>query len=184
MNFIQKVLFVMLLFFGGVVQAENFPLLRGKIVDEIGVLSYSQRNELQKHLSSMPTFVVAIVHQPFGMGIEEYAKRLFNHWGLNKSEKQDGILMLYVPQKGEYKIEVGAGLKNILTDEVLEDIGDLSFITIGLEKTDKGKTYYKKFLSAYDAIAYIKDHLEENRVVNVKGNLKYSMYQDKVQVHQ
>lgn len=122
MNFIPKVLFMMFLFFGGVVQAENFPLLRGKIVDEIGVLSYSQRNELQKHLSSIPTFVVAIVHQPFGMGIEEYSKRLFNHWGLNKSEKQDGILMLYVPQKGEYKIEVGAGLKNILTDEVLEDI--------------------------------------------------------------
>lgn len=67
-------------------------------------------------------------------------------------------------------------------DEILETIGDLSFITVGLEKTDKGKTYYKKFLSAYDAIAYIKDHLEEDMVVNVKGNLKYSTYQDKTQV--
>ena len=67
-------------------------------------------------------------------------------------------------------------------EEILETIGDLSFITVGLEKTDKGKTYYKKFLSAYDAIAYIKNHMEENMVVNVKGNLKYSMYQDKVQV--
>lgn len=65
---------------------------------------------------------------------------------------------------------------------VLETIGDLSFITVGLEKTDKDKTFYKKFLSAYDAIAYIKAHLEEGMVVNVKGNLKYSMYQDKVQV--
>ena len=67
-------------------------------------------------------------------------------------------------------------------DDILETIGDLSFITVGLEKTDKGKTYYKKFLSAYDAIAYIKEHLTDDMVVNVKGNLKYSLYQDKTQV--
>lgn len=67
-------------------------------------------------------------------------------------------------------------------DEVLEEIGDLSFITVGLEKTSDGKTFYKKYLSAYDAIAYIKEHLTEDMVVNVKGNLKYSIYNDNVQV--
>ena len=66
--------------------------------------------------------------------------------------------------------------------EVLEDIGDLSFITVGLEKTDKEKTYYKKFLSAYDAIAYIKEHMTDDMVINVRGNLKYSSYNDVVQV--
>ena len=67
-------------------------------------------------------------------------------------------------------------------DEVLKEIGDLSFITVGLEKTSEGKTFYKKFLSAYDAIAYIKEHLTEDMVINVKGNLKYSTYNDNVQV--
>ena len=67
-------------------------------------------------------------------------------------------------------------------DSVLETIGELSFITVGLEKTDKDKTFYKKFLSAYDAIAYIKEHLTENMVVNVRGNLKYSTYNDITQV--
>ena len=67
-------------------------------------------------------------------------------------------------------------------DDVLEDIGDLSFITIGLEKTNDGKTYYKKFLSAYDAIDYVKKHLTDDMVVNVRGNLKYSMYNETVQV--
>lgn len=67
-------------------------------------------------------------------------------------------------------------------DSVLEEIGDLSFITVGLEKTSEGKTFYKKFLSAYDAIAYIKEHLTSDMVVNVKGNLKYSTYNDTVQV--
>lgn len=69
-----------------------------------------------------------------------------------------------------------------LNDSVIEEIGDLSFITIGLEKTDKGNTFYKKFLSAYDAIAYIKEHLTEDMVVNVRGNLKYSTYNDVTQV--
>lgn len=67
-------------------------------------------------------------------------------------------------------------------DEVLEDIGELSFLTVGLEKTSDGKTFYKKFLSSYDAIAYIKEHLTEDMVINVRGNLKYSSYNDNVQV--
>ena len=67
-------------------------------------------------------------------------------------------------------------------ESVLEEIGDLSFITIGLEKTDKGQTFYKKFLSSYDAIAYVKEHIAEDMVVNVKGNLKYSSYNNNVQV--
>ena len=67
-------------------------------------------------------------------------------------------------------------------DDVLEDIGELSFITVGLEKTSADKTYYKKFLSAYDAIAYIKEHLTDDMVVNVRGNLKYSSYNGNVQV--
>lgn len=67
-------------------------------------------------------------------------------------------------------------------EDILEDIGDLSFITVGLEKTDKDKTFYKKFLSAYDAVAYIKEHITEDMVVNIRGNLKYSTYNDVVQV--
>ena len=69
-----------------------------------------------------------------------------------------------------------------LNDDVIEEIGDMSFITVGLEKTNKGTTFYKKFLSAYDAIAYVKEHLTEDMVVNVRGTLKYSTYNDIVQV--
>ncbi len=67
-------------------------------------------------------------------------------------------------------------------EEILEQIDDMSFITVGLERTDKGNLFVKKFLSAYDAIAYVKDHLSEDMVVNIKGTLKYSIYNDVVQV--
>lgn len=69
------------------------------------------------------------------------------------------------------------------TDEsILESIGDMCFITVGLEKDKKGNTFLKKFLSAYDAIEYVKEHLEADMVINVKGNLKYSKYQDNIQI--
>lgn len=68
------------------------------------------------------------------------------------------------------------------SDAVLEDIGDLSFITVGLVKTSADKTHYEKFLSAYDAIAYIKEHLTDDMVINVRGSLKYSSYNENVQV--
>lgn len=67
-------------------------------------------------------------------------------------------------------------------EEILETIGDLCFITVGLEKTDKGKTFAEKFLSEYDAIAYVKKHLTEDMVINVRGNLKYSIYNEKTQI--
>lgn len=67
-------------------------------------------------------------------------------------------------------------------DTILDEVGHFSFIVVGLEKTTNGKTYYKNFLSEYDAIAYAQEHLEDGMVVNVKGCLKYSMYNDTVQV--
>lgn len=67
-------------------------------------------------------------------------------------------------------------------EDIIDQIGNQCFITVGLEKDNKGKTFAKKFLSAYDAIEYIKSNLEEGMIINVKGNLKYSSYQGNTQV--
>ncbi|WP_346961397.1 hypothetical protein [Clostridium sp.] len=69
-----------------------------------------------------------------------------------------------------------------LDDSILEDIGDLCFITVGIEKDSNEKTYYKKFLTPYDAIEYIKEHLTDGMVINVKGQLKYQLYNDSISV--
>lgn len=66
-------------------------------------------------------------------------------------------------------------------DTILETVGDLCFLTVGLEKDKGGKVFYKKFLTPYDMIAYINENLEDGTVVNVKGTLKYSKYNDNVQ---
>ena len=67
-------------------------------------------------------------------------------------------------------------------EDLLDTVADSAFITVGIEKDVKGKTVYKKFLSAYDAVEYLNDHLEDGMVVNVKGNLGYSEYEDNVSV--
>lgn len=100
---------------------------------------------------------------------EENENKIFAH-----GKKNDG--------SDDFEAQIVVDWEDRFNDDVLEEIGDLSFITVGLEKTSEGKTFYKKYLSAYDAIAYIKEHLTTDMVVNVKGNLKYSTYNGNTQV--
>ena len=100
---------------------------------------------------------------------EENENRIYAH-----GKKDDG--------SDDFEQQIIVAWEDRFDDDVLEDIGELSFITVGLEKTDKDKTFYKKFLSAYDAIAYIKEHIKDDMVVNVRGNLKYSEYNGNTQV--
>lgn len=66
-------------------------------------------------------------------------------------------------------------------DETLYDsIADSAFVTVGVEKDVKDKTVYKKFLTAYDAIGYLSEHLEDGMIVNVRGNLGYQEYDGNV----
>ena len=64
-------------------------------------------------------------------------------------------------------------------ESVLENVGDQCFIRVGIERTTNGNTFTKKFLHAYDAILYIKEHLTEDMVISASGNLRYSLYDDK-----
>lgn len=100
---------------------------------------------------------------------EDRENKIYAH-----GKKEDG--------SDDFEKQIIVDWEDRFNDSVLEEIGELSFITIGLETTDKGKTFYKKFLSEYDAIAYVKEHLTEDMVVNVRGNLKYSTYNDNTQV--
>lgn len=69
-----------------------------------------------------------------------------------------------------------------LDESLYDSISDNSFLTVGVEKDVKGKTVHKKFLTAYDAVNYLSEYLEDDVIVNVKGRLGYSEYDDKVSV--
>ena len=67
-----------------------------------------------------------------------------------------------------------------LDESLYDSISDSSFLTVGVEKDVKDKTVYKKFLTAYDAVEYLNEHLEDGMIVNVKGIISYSEYEGNV----
>lgn len=69
-----------------------------------------------------------------------------------------------------------------LDESLYDSISDSSFLTVGVEKDVKDKTVYKKFLTAYDAVEYLNEHLEDGMIVNVKGTIGYNEYEGNVSV--
>lgn len=65
---------------------------------------------------------------------------------------------------------------------ILETIGKGCFITVGIEKDEKGNTFYKDFLTEYDAVQYLSEHLADETVVNVKGVISYETDGEKVYI--
>lgn len=86
--------------------------------------------------------------------------------------------------RDDYDNRIEVAWNDRLDEDITKEIGLGCFIRVGLERQSDGKLFVKNFLSAYDAIAYIKENLstEEETLVHIKGRLKYSFYNDKVQV--
>lgn len=82
----------------------------------------------------------------------------------------------------DFKNSIKVAWDDRFNDDILAEIGDLSFIVVGIEKTTKGDIFKKYFLSEYDAIAYIQKHLTSDMVIRVNGVLEYSEYKGQVQV--
>lgn len=100
------------------------------------------------------------------------------------SERNNNVVYVHGKDsdgKDDFKNQYTIDWEDRFDESILEDIGDLCFLTVGLEKDSKDKTFYKKFLTPYDAIAYIHDYLKEGMVLNVKGQLKHTLYNGVVQ---
>lgn len=69
-----------------------------------------------------------------------------------------------------------------MDEDILKDIGDLCFLKIGIEKDTTGKVVVNKFLHAYDAIKYLYETLQDGTEIKVRGQLKYTVYDDRIQV--
>ena len=102
---------------------------------------------------------------------------------------RDNVIYVFGTKKNEVG-KVVADFENKFTvdwddrfdDDILESVADDCFIKVGIEKDNKGKTFVKKFLSAYDAIEYLSEHLADDTVVNISGNIQYQYYNDSVTV--
>jgi len=67
-------------------------------------------------------------------------------------------------------------------DNVLSEIGNGSFLRVGIEKDKDGKLFTKKFLTEYDMVNYLFENKElfDGKTVRVKGDLEYSIYNNSI----
>jgi len=101
--------------------AADIPYLTGRIVDTAQILSPDARTRLTATLkaheqATSNQIVVLTVPTIQPEGIEEYAVDVFNGWKLGQQGRNNGILVIVVPQDRRMRIEVGYGLEPILTD--------------------------------------------------------------------
>jgi hypothetical protein len=109
--------------------------------------------------------------------------------GYGTGKKRENKIYVHGKKKNEagkdvddYSNQFTVDWDDRLDEDMFDEIGDNCFLTVGLEKDKKENTFYKKFLSPYDAIEYIKEHLTDGIVINVKGNLNYNEYQGNTMV--
>lgn len=97
------------------------PTLSGRVVDDAGLLSRSERSALAARLARLEAatrhqFVVVTVPRLHGQTIETFGVRLGRTWGIGRKGVNDGVLLIVAPNERKVRIEVGTGVENRLTD--------------------------------------------------------------------
>jgi uncharacterized protein len=102
-------------------QDTAIPYLSGRVVDQAGILSKHARERLavmlQAHERATGNQIVVLTAPTLGgESVEDYSVRVFEEWKLGSRDKDNGVLILVVPQDRRIRIEVGYGLEGTLTD--------------------------------------------------------------------
>ena len=108
-------------------EALDVPYLTGRITDNANLLSDGMRQSLTQRLKAhedRTTNQIAVLTLPTleGQSIEEFAVKVFEEWGLGQKGKDNGILVIVVPNDRRMRIEVGYGLEGTLTDSMAGSI--------------------------------------------------------------
>jgi len=104
-----------------IVHAAEIPFLTGRVNDNAGILSENTvrilSEKLKQYEDSTTNQVVILTIQTLdGENIEDFSNTVYNTWKLGKADKNNGVLMVIVPDERKMRIEVGYGLEPVLTD--------------------------------------------------------------------
>jgi uncharacterized protein len=104
-----------------VTNGADIPYLTGRVNDNARILSEATLNSLSEKLKeheirTTNQIVILTVLSLEDESIEDYAYKVFNEWKLGQKGKNNGILMVVVPNERRMRIEVGYGLEGTLPD--------------------------------------------------------------------
>lgn len=114
-------------------QALIFPALSGRVVDDAGLLSASDRDALTRSLAGLEAqtsdqIVVVTLKTLQGRPIEEYGYQLGRAWGIGQRGKDSGALLIVAAAERKVRIEVGYGLEGTLTDAATKVIVEATIL--------------------------------------------------------
>jgi uncharacterized protein len=121
MNKAYITLFLAILATFSVANGTDVPYLTGRVNDNAQILSENTRKSLAdtlKEHENRTTNQIVILTIPSleGESIEDFANKVFNEWKLGQKDKNNGVLIVIVPDERKMRIEVGYGLEPALTD--------------------------------------------------------------------
>jgi uncharacterized protein len=108
-------------------QTGDFPALSGRIVDEARMIDGLTRDIVGRKLAEFEAktgaeVVVATVPSLGSRDIDSYTMALARHWQLGQPGKFNGAILLIAPNAGQVAIQASHGLRDRLTDEVMNRI--------------------------------------------------------------
>ncbi|HPT11244.1 MAG TPA: TPM domain-containing protein, partial [Bacteroidales bacterium] len=104
-----------------VVSGADVPYLSGRVNDYANILSPETRQMLSDTLKAHEDrtgnqVVVLTLSTLGGDNIEDFSNKVFNEWKLGQKGKDNGILIVVVPDDRRMRIEVGYGLEGTMPD--------------------------------------------------------------------
>jgi uncharacterized protein len=104
------------------VQAQPLPKLSEPVTDLAGVIDAASLAELDRRIRALQRAtgdVVVVVTVPTIApyeSIDEYAVRLFEQAGIGQRDQDNGLLLVAAIQDRKWRVEVGYGLEEFITD--------------------------------------------------------------------
>lgn len=98
----------------------RYPVLSGRVVDEVGLLTVAARDRISAQLeaherATTNQIILAVIASLQGYDIAEYGVGLGRAWKIGTKES-NGVLLIVAPNERRLRIEVGYGLEGKLTD--------------------------------------------------------------------
>ena len=108
-------------------RAQDIPFLTGRVVDDANIIDAAARDRLsamlKAHEATTTNQIVVLTVPTIGStSIEEYAVKVFESWKLGQKDKDNGVLVVVVPNDRKMRIEVGYGLEGTIPDGAAGEI--------------------------------------------------------------